>query len=75
MSILDVIGDYFKKAVIIDNFHPEPHGSFSVDKKTTKEFEKSLSLALNAGAIAIISRGKPQLIINSLIDHDFVFPI
>ena len=71
MSILDVIGDYFKKAVIIDNFHPEPHGSFSVDKKTTKEFEKSLSLALNAGAIVYIPGDSSQLIINSLIDHRF----
>jgi energy-coupling factor transporter ATP-binding protein EcfA2 len=71
ISILDMIGEFFHKEVVLGKFQPEPFGSFSVDKRTTKVFEKSLALALNAGAIVYIPGNSSQLIIKSLIDRKF----
>ncbi len=71
MTILDMIGHYFSKVVVIDKFQPEPVGSFVVDPNTSKEFEIALALALNAGAIVYIPGTTSSIIIKSVIERRF----
>ena len=71
MSILDQIGEFFRKVVVEEKFKPEPFGSFIVDSSTTPEFESALALALNAGAIVFIPGTSTNIIMTSLKDKRF----
>jgi energy-coupling factor transporter ATP-binding protein EcfA2 len=71
MSILEMIGEFFRKVIVEDKFKPEPYGSFIVDQSTTAEFERALALALNAGAIVFIPGSTTNIIIKSLKDRRF----
>lgn len=65
-EVIDIIGQYFYKSVVIDKFQPEPKGSFTVDKGISKELLSSLGLALNAGAIVYVPGNTAEIAINSL---------
>jgi hypothetical protein len=54
LPILDLIGDYFYTQLVLDNFNPDPPGSFRIDDKVSERDHWQLSVALNAGAIVHI---------------------
>jgi len=63
---LDVIGNYFKKCIIEDDFVGEPHGSFIINEDTDPDFKASLGAALNAGAIVYIPGSTAEIALNKL---------
>lgn len=54
LTILDTIGQYFYKTIVLESFTPEPAGTFTVDTNCERELLDALAKALNAGAIVYI---------------------
>jgi energy-coupling factor transporter ATP-binding protein EcfA2 len=71
ISIIDIIGEWFNRDIIVERFKGEPQGSFIVDRSISKEIESSLSVALNAGAIIYVPGATSKLIIQDLYDRRF----
>ncbi len=66
LSIIDKIGDFFSKKVIIDDFTPEPPFSFTVDSHVDPNLYEAIGKALNAGAIFHIPDSEGEGILGSL---------
>ena len=49
-DVIDVIGQYFFKVVVLDDFNAEPPGSFTVDDRVDSALHGILGQALNVGA-------------------------
>ena len=49
-DVIDVIGKYFFKVVVLDDFNAEPPGSFTVDDRVDPALHDILGQALNVGA-------------------------
>jgi energy-coupling factor transporter ATP-binding protein EcfA2 len=56
LSILDSIGDYFRREQIDAPFAPEPPGSFIVDGDSSDELVEAVGQALNAGALVLVDK-------------------
>lgn len=66
LTLIDIIGEAFRKNVITDEFTPEPKGSFIVDSRTPPDLLKSLGEALNAGALVYVPDRDSDIVINSV---------
>ena len=54
-KILKIIGDYFHKKLIIDDFKMDPVGSFTIDDKVNHQVIDLLELAVHLGAIIYLN--------------------
>src|SRR5690606_1443301 len=54
LSILNSIGTFFHRKVVLDDFVPEPPGSFTVDANTPDSVIQLLNQAINSGAIVYL---------------------
>lgn len=50
-KIIQIIGEYFQKRLLYDDFKMDPYGSFIVDKNVNKQILELLELAMHLGAI------------------------
>jgi hypothetical protein len=66
LSVLDPIGRFFFKAVVVDDFNPDPPGSFTVDAESGPLLTESLGRALNAGAIVYVPDQDSQTVLGAL---------
>jgi hypothetical protein len=66
LAVLDPIGDYFFRSVVVEDFNPDPPGSFLVDAHVSTELAESLGKALNAGAIVYVPDPDSQVVLGSL---------
>jgi hypothetical protein len=66
LSVLDLIGRHFFNAVVLDDFNPDPSGSFIIDSRTDPILVESLGRALNAGAIIYVPDNSSPLTLGSL---------
>lgn len=71
LGLLDAIGEYFFKRIVVDDFEPEPPISFVVDRKTPSYIIDALGRALNAGAIVYIPDKPGEPVLGSLADKRF----
>jgi len=66
LSVLDRIGEFFFEKIVVDDFQPEPPGSFVVDSRTSPDLMESLGKALNAGAIIFVPEDASSAILSSV---------
>lgn len=66
LSLLDRIGNYFFKAVVLDEFAPEPPLTFIVDARTDPEMVEALGRALNAGAIVYVPETSGEMLLGTV---------
>jgi hypothetical protein len=64
--VLDAIGAYLFKAVVLDPFNADPPGSFSVNDECDDELLEMLGVALNTGAIVYVPNSSAELVLKSL---------
>lgn len=66
LSVLDPVGKFLFRAVVTEDFNPDPPGTFTVDAQTDSSLLLSLGRALNAGAIVYVPDEDSQLVLGSL---------
>jgi hypothetical protein len=54
LDLIDKIGDYFRQSAIIDDFHPQPTLTFTVDSHAPPELVIAVGRAINAGALVFV---------------------
>jgi len=57
-DVLDKIGEFIFKSVVLDEFSPQPYGELSVDRSCPQSLVNALGIALNSGAIVYIPPNK-----------------
>jgi hypothetical protein len=62
LSLLDDIGNYFYKNIVLDDFRPSPIGSFTVDSFTDPKLLDAIGRAVNAGALVYIPDNESSVI-------------
>ena len=68
---INIIGEYFNKRIILDDFTDTPRGTFKVDKDVDPSIKSSLGAALNAGALVDIPRNKSDVFLGDLTGQRF----
>ena len=66
LSLVRKVGDYFHEKTVLDDFIPEPHGSFTIDSHISENLLVVLEQALNAGAIVYLPEDEEQSVLTSL---------
>lgn len=66
LSLIDVIGAYFRDQVVKIPFTPEPFLSFIVDSHISEALHRSLAQALNLGAIVYVPDREGEVLLTSL---------
>lgn len=66
LPVLDAVGEYFTHRVVLDDFNPDPPGSFTVDSDAPPELQEALGRALNAGAIIYVPDPDSANVMSSL---------
>jgi hypothetical protein len=66
LSLIDVIGEYFRNQIVGIPFTPDPFLSFVVDSHISEALHNSLAQALNLGAIVYVPDGEGEILITSL---------
>jgi hypothetical protein len=70
-DVIDVIGRYFFKVVVLDDFNAEPPGSFTVDDHVDPALHDILGQALNVGALVRITDDSKNVVLGSLVNVRF----
>jgi hypothetical protein len=65
LTLVDLIGRYFKRQLVAKSFNPDPFGTFRVDSRVSREIVSLLDAALNAGAIVYVPSEEGELILTS----------
>lgn len=65
LSLIDAIGEYFFERVVLDDFNPDPPGSFTVDARASADLLDTLDCALNSGAIVFVPETDDQVLLSS----------
>jgi hypothetical protein len=71
LSVVKATARYLNRQVVMEEFRPEPPGTFVVDDKCSDELVRILGQALNAGAIIYIPEDEGQKILGSLRSRRF----
>ena len=66
-----MIGKYFFKVVVLDDFNAEPPGSFTVDDRVEPALHDILGQALNVGALVRITEDSENVVLGSLVNVRF----
>src|SRR6185369_4045688 len=66
LSLIDLMGRYIFREVVLEDFDPDPVGSFIVDSHLSSDLIDSLGRALNAGAIIYVPDDDTELLLGSL---------
>jgi hypothetical protein len=66
LQLVKRIARYFNDQAVVQDFRPEPPGSFTVDSSASEAMVAALGQALNAGAIVYVPDLEGQLILTSL---------
>lgn len=66
LTLLDALGERFRRHVIINEFSPDPVLSFTVDANTSESLLQALGRALNAGAIILVPDSGAEAIASSI---------
>jgi len=66
LSLIDIIGEYFRDQIVKISFTPEPYLSFIVDSHISDAIHSSLAQALNLGAIIYVPDGDGEVLLTSL---------
>lgn len=56
IKLIEQIGEYFRREILIADFNPDPVGSFVLDSMVSQEIEELVGRALNQGAFVIMPR-------------------
>lgn len=70
-ELVKAIGEYFFKAVVLDDFNPDPPGSFTVDPSIEPALLDTVGKALNVGAIVYVPREAESVLVGSLVGKRF----
>lgn len=65
-ALMDKIGRFIFNSVVLDDFTPDPVGSFRVDDEITTDVLDSLGKALNAGAIVYVPEKSDDVLLRDL---------
>lgn len=71
LQLLDFIGEYFHKAIVLDDFTPEPPNTFSIDAQVPGHLIDALGKALNSGAVVHIPERPGEQVLGSLVGKRF----
>ena len=66
LSLLDALGERFRRHIITDDFSPDPVLSFTVDSTVSESLLLALGRALNAGAIILVPDSSAEAIASSI---------
>ncbi|MBK8466324.1 MAG: hypothetical protein IPL32_10880 [Chloracidobacterium sp.] len=66
LTLLDRVGKFFNKRVILDDFVADPPLTFIIDDNAPNEMVESLGKALNAGAIVFVNEKGEEVLLKSL---------
>ncbi|REK09110.1 MAG: hypothetical protein DWQ37_19860 [Planctomycetota bacterium] len=70
-DLVGTIGEYFFRAVVLEDFNPDPPGSFIVDSNLHPDVVSILGRALNVGAIVYVPRERESVLVGDLIGKRF----
>lgn len=70
-DLVSNIGEYFFKTVVLDEFNPEPPGSFTVDQNIDPAVCELLGQALNIGALVYVPDEPGSVLIGDLTNKRF----
>jgi energy-coupling factor transporter ATP-binding protein EcfA2 len=70
-SIVSSIGHFFFKCTVLEDFNPDPPGSFVIDEQLPAQVIDSLGKALNVGAIVQLPDSESQLPIGKVAGKRF----
>jgi hypothetical protein len=71
LRLLDIIGEYFRRQLLVERFRAEPTASFVLDETAAPLYSDAIGSALNAGAIVYLPGDKNKLILNNLQEKRF----
>jgi hypothetical protein len=66
LRLIDVVGAFFRNAVLGDNFDPDPPGSFTVPSNADEQLMRVLEVGLDAGALLLIPDADSAITTSSL---------
>jgi hypothetical protein len=66
LDLLDRVGAFIHRQVVVDDFSADPAGSFIVDSHISDSILEALGQALNSGAIVYVADGTGELLLTSL---------
>lgn len=66
LSLVDEVGEFFRQAVIADEFSPDPPGTFIVDSTASDSLIAALAQLVNAGALIFVPDPDGGAIMTSL---------
>lgn len=56
ITLIEQIGEYFRKETLVSDFNPDPIGSFVIDSMVSADVEELVGRALNQGAFVLMPR-------------------
>lgn len=71
LSLIDQVGEFFFRCVVLEDFAPEPPTTFVVDREAPPHVVNAMGVALNAGAIVHIPDKPGEPVLGSLYDKRF----
>lgn len=71
LSVLDIIGNYFSHGVLAGPFKPEPPSTFRVDENVPAAVVDAIEVALNVGAVVLVSASDEDVLIESIRNSRF----
>ena len=66
LSVVDRVGEYIFREVVVDPFNPDPVGSFTVDSHAPPWLLDTIGRALNAGALIYVPDRAGEMLLSSL---------
>lgn len=66
LTLIDRVGEFLGDRVVLDDFNPDPPGTFIVDASTAPGLLEALGKALNAGAIVYVPDPESAMVLTSL---------
>lgn len=66
LSVVDRVGEYIFRDVVVDNFTPDPVGTFTVDSHAPPWLLDTIGRALNAGAFIYVPDRAGEMLLSSL---------
>jgi hypothetical protein len=71
LTLVEEIGSFFFRCIVLEDFTPEPPTTFIVDRDTPRHIVDAIGVALNAGAIVHIPERVGEPVLGSVRDKRF----
>lgn len=66
LGLIDLLGEYFRRSIIAEDFSPDPVGSFTVDATAGTDLLEAIGQLVNAGALVYVPDPEGGAIMTSL---------